>query len=134
MTIAFLTLDEVNSALAEKLACDRGVDIRVFFPNDLPPNARFDRVLYDLDYWPTDRAEQLLRKLMHRPSTTRVGVLSYNLTREQITSLRGNGVMVFERLSEKAMQTFCRERNPKSEPQSRSKRSGPAIETNLAVN
>jgi hypothetical protein len=134
MTIAFLSLDEVNSALADKLACDRGIDIRLFFPNDLPPNGRFDGVLYDLDYWPTDRAEQVLRKLMHRPLTTRVGVLSYNLTREQITALRGNGVMVFPRLSEKAIQTFCRERYAKSEPQASPKRSEPAIEMSRAVN
>ena len=134
MTIAFLTLDEVNSALADKIASDRDIDIRLFFPNDLPLNGRFDGVLYDSDYWPTDRAEKLLRKLMHFPLSTRVGVLSYNLTREQITALRGNGVMVFHRLNEKAIQTFCRERCAKSEQQPSPKRSERAIEMSRAVN
>ena len=64
MRFAYLSLDEVNQALAARLAAAAGVglDVRTF--RDAPPGGRFDAVLYDLDSLPADYRGRLLADLV----------------------------------------------------------------------
>jgi hypothetical protein len=103
-----LTVDEVNQALAGKLAAAAGVQLEVVFPRDAAGDGPFDAVLYDLDSLPPIDRQALLAGLSARPAGQWAGtaaVHSYQLSPRQARALRRQGVVVARRLQQA---TFAR--------------------------
>jgi hypothetical protein len=98
MLFAYLTLDEVNQNLAERLAADAGVGLEVLSFRDAAPAGQFDAVLYDLDFLPDDRRQQLLADLSAGRRVEPVAVHGYCLTGRQARALRRRGVLVARKL------------------------------------
>jgi hypothetical protein len=98
MRIAYLTTDDVNRDLAIRMAEDCGATLYLLWPHDPPPDGRFDAVLYDWDYWPRDRRQEILQELLTAPTHGLVALHGYHLEEEHIDGLRRNGVFTFHRL------------------------------------
>lgn len=95
MRIALLSLDEVNTSLAGRLAAIRRDGLEVYWPKDGLPGAEFEAVLIDLDHWPTPIG-QVINALGPRRY---LAVFSYALRgRRRIRALRRKGLAVFRRL------------------------------------
>ena len=56
MRIAYVSTDEVDQALAARIAAECGAVVCNLLPHDPPPDGLFDAVLYNLDDVPRDRA------------------------------------------------------------------------------
>jgi hypothetical protein len=98
MLFAYLSLDEVNQALAERFAARRGASLDVLSFRDAAPAGQFDAVFYDLDSLPADRRRAILAELTTNKVAWPVAVHSYSLTRRQAGALRLQGVLVARRL------------------------------------
>jgi hypothetical protein len=96
--VAYLTTDEVNQELALHLAAGLGVDLCVLSPRDPAVLESFAGVLYDLDYLPEPRRQEILAGLLAGPSPCPVAVHGYNLDADQERLLCENGVLVSRRL------------------------------------
>jgi hypothetical protein len=101
MWCAYLTLDEVNQDLAQRLAAAAGVRLEVLSLRDAAPAGQFEAVLYDLDFLPPDCREALLADLRAQRWIEPVAVHSYQLSPRQIVALRRSGVIVARRLGRK---------------------------------
>jgi hypothetical protein len=88
--VAYLTTDEVNRELALQLAAGLGVDLCVLSPGEPAGPESFAGVLYDLDYLPESRRQEILADLLAGP----VAVHGYNLDADQEGVLCENGVLV----------------------------------------
>jgi hypothetical protein len=95
MRIAYLTTDEVNQNLALELAQRHGLTLCPQEPRDVAPCGSFDAVLYDWDFWPADRKEDVLAGLLAGPVAQPVALHSYHVDREQAEALRQRGVLVW---------------------------------------
>jgi hypothetical protein len=93
MRIAYLTTDEVNEALALEMAQACGVALCPLAPRDGPPDAGYDAVLCDWDFWPPERREELLAEQAGPPSRP-LAVHGYNMDEAEEKSLRSRGVAV----------------------------------------
>jgi hypothetical protein len=96
--IAYVSTDEVNQALASQLAEDLGISLYLLSLHDGPPDGAFAAALYDLDYLPPERQQEVLKKLLAQRPPHPVAIHSYNLEQEQVGKLRQNGVRVSTRL------------------------------------
>jgi hypothetical protein len=96
--IAYLTTDEVNLDLAERLATECGAILYPLSFQDGPPNGAFEAVLYDWDYLPSQWRQQLLADLLSRPAPCPVALHGYTLEEEHGEALRRHGADVFRRL------------------------------------
>jgi hypothetical protein len=67
--------------------------------NDPAPDSQFDAVIYDLDSLPSDRREEVLKELSHRPPSHISAVHSFNLEENDAVALRQSGVAVHRRLA-----------------------------------
>ena len=97
MLIAYLTTDEVNLDLADRLATECGATLYPLSFQGGPPNGAFEAVLYDWDYLSPWR-QQLLAELLSRPAPCPVALHGYTLEEEHGEALRRHGVAVFRRL------------------------------------
>jgi hypothetical protein len=100
MRIAYCSLDEVNTSLAETLADRFGDTLCPRWPKDGPPDGEFDAVIYDLDAWPAGDAARVVRELSQAPPTCPVAVCTYNLEEDRAKALSGRGVVVCQVLTE----------------------------------
>ena len=98
MLIAYLTTDEVNLDLADRLATGCGAILHPLSFQDGPPNGAFEAVLYDWDYLSPPWRQQLLAELLSRPAPCPVALHGYTLEEEHGEALRRHGVAVFRRL------------------------------------
>jgi hypothetical protein len=98
MDIAYLSTDEVNRALASQLAEGLGISLYLLSLHDGPPDGAFTGALYDLDYLPRERRQEVLKELLAQRPLHPVAIHSYNLEQEQVDKLRQNGVVVSTRL------------------------------------
>src|SRR5262249_5428919 len=108
MRIAYLTTDEVNQDLALQLAAECGVTVHPRSPRDAAPDGEFDALLYDWDYWPADRQQEILTGLLNGAATVPVGLHSYRLEEDQVQALRRSEVAVFHRLEPDLLLTLIR--------------------------
>jgi hypothetical protein len=98
---AYVTVDEVNQDLAERLAARAGMRLEIVFPRDAAEAASSAMVLYDLDSLPPADRQALLAGLSLQPAGSGgavVAVHSYYLPPRQARALRRQGVLVARRL------------------------------------
>jgi hypothetical protein len=98
MLIAYLTTDEVNEHLAQRMAEESGETLCVFSPNDVPPDGEFDAVVYDWDYLPAQRQQSILAALSAGRAPRPIAVHSYNIEEDRARTLRQQGVAVYRTL------------------------------------
>jgi len=98
MRLAYLTTDEVNEALAQRMADDCGVALEPRVPKQGPPDAGYDAVLIDWDHWPLDQRAELLARLCDGLPPWRVAVHGYTLEDGLAAALRAGGVVVHRHL------------------------------------
>jgi hypothetical protein len=107
--LAYLSTDEVNQALALQLAAQLGVGLELLSLEDGPPDAAVVGMLYDLDYLPPDRKQEVLSELLAGALPCAVAVHSYNLDEDQVEQLVQNGVTVSTRLEAKILEALLQE-------------------------
>jgi hypothetical protein len=95
MRIAYLTTDVVNRNLALELAQWRGITLYPQEPREAAPCGSFDAVLYDWDFWPAERKEDVLTELLSGPVAPPVALHRYQVDPEQAEALRRHGVLVW---------------------------------------
>jgi hypothetical protein len=98
--LAYLSHDEVNLDLAQRLADAAGILLRPLFVRDKSSVVSADAVLWDLDCLPSAERAGALKALLAGPLTCPVGVHSYSLEWAKVQALRARGVAVCRRLHE----------------------------------
>ena len=80
MRIAYMNTDEVNQALAERMAVACGAVVRTVLTKDSAPDGQFDAILYNLDDVPRAERFVLLEELRigtpHSPAAVHGYLLS----------------------------------------------------------
>lgn len=98
MSIAYMSLDEVNQDLVLDIADRCGENLATLAsPAEAPP-AHCDAIIYDLDHLCVADRLQVLDELTYSPAARLAAVHSYHLPPRQVRSLRRNGVIVQRRL------------------------------------
>jgi hypothetical protein len=105
--IGYMTTDEVNRDLVERLAAECGAVAHALSPGEMPRRGAFDAVLFDLDAIPRSQRPALFAEIVSRAGYPR-GIHGYDLEEEQARSLRLAGVAVAQRLLPELIQTLCR--------------------------
>jgi hypothetical protein len=98
MRIAYMTIDEVNQALAAHLVAECSAVVCTLLPKHPSPAGPFDAVIYDLDGMPSDERSALLEHLGRGTPDHPTAVHGYDLTVEQTGALIRNGVAAARRL------------------------------------
>jgi hypothetical protein len=98
MRIAYVTTDEVNLALAARVAAEFGAVISAQLPNDPPLDGLFDAVLYNLDDVPRDKRSALLEGFCRGKPAHPTAVHGYDITDGQARTLNRHGVAAARRL------------------------------------
>lgn len=98
MTVNYLTHDEVNAFVAERLARRLGLKLAVLTVRDEAEAWAADRLVLDLDHLPAECKTELLRAAAGQ---MRAGVVvhSYHLAAGERIRLRAFGVRVYRRLT-----------------------------------
>jgi hypothetical protein len=108
MRIAYVTADEVNLALAARMARPLGAAVTPSHPEAARPRGRFDAALYDLDGVPPDDRPALLDAILSGPPGCPRAVHGYGLSGEQAAAIRSHGVAVARRLHPDLIRALCR--------------------------
>jgi hypothetical protein len=95
MRIAYLSTDDVNAALAVRIAADCGLDLCQVAPQGAAPDGEFGGAVYDLDFLPAGRLGRLLADLGAGRVPHPVAVHGYNLGTDQALALDRLGVLVY---------------------------------------
>ena len=109
MRIAYLTVDEVNSDLAQQWATEFQCEIVPLSLCDPLPNGDYDATIYDLDYLTTSLIQRVLKNLLTGSLPSPVVVHSYNLRPRQANDLQARGVFVRHRLERGILALLRRE-------------------------
>jgi hypothetical protein len=107
MRIAHITTDEVNQALALRVARPLGVTVTQLGPEEMSKHVVFDAVLYDLDRVPPDRRPSLLDEIRSEKTAVPMAAYGYCLSEEQAAGLRFHGVAVAQRLHSALIRTLA---------------------------
>ena len=107
MRIAYLTVDEVNSDLAQRWASEFQCEIVPLSPCDPLGNCEYDATIYDLDYLDPSLIQRVLTNLLTGTLHSPAVVHSYNLRPRQANDLQARGVLVRHRL-ERGILTLLR--------------------------
>jgi hypothetical protein len=116
MLIAYLTTDEVNQHLALQMAAEYGLMLCLLGPCDHLHGAAFDAVIYDWDYVPLERQQQILTELLSGPVPYPVAVHSYNLEEDQVEALVRQDVAVYRCLQAEVFQRLLQAANQAASP------------------
>ena len=98
MRIGYVATDEVNQALAARMAAKCGAIICHLRPGEVHPDGLFDAVLYNLDDVPRDQQPAFLEELCLGTPDCPTAVHGYGIADEQAQALRRHGVAVAQRL------------------------------------
>ncbi len=112
MRIAYMTTDEVNQAVAARMAAECGAVICARLPEDPPPVGQFHAVLYDMDDVQNHRRGDVVEQILLCPSTCPRAVHGYGITDEQAEALRRHGVAVGQRLHSGLIRSLCKAAKP----------------------
>ncbi len=108
MRIAYVATDEVNQALAARMADECGAVSCHLRPGDVPVYGLFDAVLYNLDDVPgAERTAFLEGHCLGTPDCP-TAVHGYCITDEQAEALRRHGVAVAQRLQSALLRSLCK--------------------------
>lgn len=113
MRLAYATTDEVNQALATRIAAACGAVVCRLSPGDTPPDGLFDAVLYDLDDIASEERPAFLERLCLDPPVRPTAVHGYGVTDEQANALRRNGIVVVRRLRSSLLRRWCLAARPR---------------------
>jgi hypothetical protein len=108
MRICYVNADEVNLALATRLAATWGAVICPMRPGERPPAGRFDAALYDLDCVPGDQLPAVLEELGPGMSDHPRAVHGYCIADAQAKILHRYGVAVARRLDPTLFRRLCK--------------------------
>jgi hypothetical protein len=97
--IAYLTHDEVNAALAQRIAGRLSLELTVLGIKDINLAITADLLLFDLDHLPTECKSELLSRAQRDSLGERIAVHSYCLTTSEARSLRKAGGLTARRLT-----------------------------------
>jgi hypothetical protein len=112
MRIAYVTTDEVNQALAAKMAAECGAVICALLPKDPLPAGQFHAVLNDLDDVQKHKRGEVIAQILRSPSTCPRAVHGYDITDRQAKDLRRHGIAVGQRLHRALIRTLCKAAQP----------------------
>lgn len=98
MRIAYVSTDEVNQNLAERMAAKCGAVICIRPSREPAPDGLFDAVLYNLDDVPRDERSAVLEGLGRDKPAHPTAVHGYDITDEQARILKRYGVAATRRL------------------------------------
>ncbi len=98
MRVAYLTVDEVNQDLAQRLAEDCGLVLYLLTPAEKSPEGPFDAVLYDWDFLPERQRGEILGELRSGMTRCLIGLHSYNVDDEEAAGMENLGMVVSRRL------------------------------------
>ena len=79
MLVAYLTTDEVNEALALRMATECGITLCPLALQASAPDGDFDAVLYDWDYLPVERRQTVLEDLVGAQTPDLAALHGYHL-------------------------------------------------------
>jgi hypothetical protein len=108
MRIYYINNDEVNLAVANRMAARFGAIVCPVHPHDRLPDGRHDAVLYNLDDVPRYRQGNVLAEILCGPSARPMAVHGYGLSEDLAVSLRLHGVAVAQRLRPDLFRLLCR--------------------------
>ena len=98
MRIAYVSTDEVNQDLAERIAAKHGVGVCKRLPTDRKPDDQCDAVLYNLDDIPPAERSALIEGFRSGKLDHPTAVHGYDITDEEARTLSRNGVSAARRL------------------------------------
>ena len=104
MRIAYLSIDEVNSALAAEMAERHGISLCVVEPRDGTPGPQFDAVLCDWDFWHARTRPERLADLLAEGLSRPVALHGYGVEDDEAEALRRRGVVLFPALKAEVFQ------------------------------
>jgi hypothetical protein len=107
MQIAHITTDDVNQALANRVARSLGAVMIPLGSDEKPTHVRFDAVLCDLDRLPRDRRRAILDEIRSEATALPTAVYGYCLSEQQAAQLRFHGVAVAQRLHATLIRTLA---------------------------
>jgi hypothetical protein len=99
MILAYLTHDEVNRDLSQRMADSLGIQLLPLFVRDIAPLDSFDAIVYDLDSLPADDRDLIVQALQRGRLFRPAAVHSYNLEPRQTARLKECGVTAQRRLN-----------------------------------
>src|SRR4051794_15573435 len=103
MLIAYVTHDEVNAAVAARLARRHGLELIVLSVRDAEQAVAADRLVLDLDHLPPESRSKLFLRAGAGNLRPGVVVHSYNLAPGEDRALRSAGVVVARRLTARTL-------------------------------
>jgi hypothetical protein len=107
MRIAYINIDEVNLAVASRMAEKHGAVVCGLPPEGPPPDGIYEAVLYNLDDVPRHRRGEVLAELLRGPSNRPKAMHGYDLSEDQAAALRLRGVAVAQRLQPELVRILC---------------------------
>jgi hypothetical protein len=99
MLCAYLSIDQVNQAIARRLAKATRVELLPLSFQNADLCGPYDAIVYDLDFMPPDCRQRLLNDLAGGRFDEPAAVHGYNLTLRQRLQLHRRGVVVARRLT-----------------------------------
>lgn len=99
MSIAYLTHDDVNAAVARRVAGRFGLDLTVLPLKDAGQGVVADLLILDLDHLPPECKSKLFLRIGGGEPREGMAVHSYHLTAAEARVLRKAGVRVARRLT-----------------------------------
>ncbi len=106
MKIAYLTIDEVNEDLAQRIAAECDVTLDPRWPKEWPPKPPYDAWLIDLDSLPADWRQRIVAELLSSGPACPVAVHSHNLD-GHADALCANGIGVYRHLAQDLFIALC---------------------------
>jgi hypothetical protein len=98
-SVAYLSHDEVNAALARRMARRLGLDLAILHIKDAEQAVAADLLVLDLDHLAPECKSELFLRIGGRELRGGVAVHSYHLTPAEARTLRKAGVQISRRLT-----------------------------------
>lgn len=108
MRLAYLTIDEVNQALALDFSSELDVTLTILAPKEGPPDRAYDAVLCDWDSLPTEVRADFFTMSAWDALPRAVAVHGYSLTAEESIELLNRGVLIYRRLTPRVIMVLNR--------------------------
>jgi hypothetical protein len=99
MSVAYISHDKVNSALARRIGTRLGLDLTVLSLQEAEHAIAADSMVLDLDHLPMECKSKLFLQIGKGELREGVAVHSYHLTPAELRALSGAGVRVTRRLT-----------------------------------